>query len=535
MSFRTRVLLCVLGTAVMVAGLISFVVDRRIRHEGEHELMDKSRAILDRIEVVRSYIASQGGLDFAISEAKRLYPDGKLSEEMKIKVLKQVPIFASMKVASEGAAESGYIFRVFSDEPRRKENLATPEELAILRKFAADPNLKEWSVVDDHSVHVYRPVYLSKAQGCLSCHGAPTTSPWGNGKDILGHEMENWADNKLHGVFMIEASLAPIQAASNHTLLIILVASTIISIAVAGLSILWIRKPLRQLTESAEQLERGRADLQSAATQLGTSAADLRDASVSAAASIEETSASTHEIESLVSQTHDNAQSAAAAIDVCADRLSDSITEIGKLRESMIEIEKKSTEIQRINSVIDDLAFQTNLLALNAAIEAARAGEAGRGFSVVAEAVRALSLRSSHSASEIRTLVDSTSGAVSSGVTLTKGADEKLREANHQFAKVKEITDQVRQMAREQSTGIEQINQAIQELDQVTQQNSTRAEHVSNRSQEMTAQSEQMGESIKVLEFVVSGRHMTAKHSSHTAEILPLDSHESDNKGQRAA
>ncbi len=519
----------------MVAGLVSVVVDRRVRHEGEHELINKSQAILDRIEVVRTYIASQGGLDFAIQEAKRLHPDGKLSDEMKLKVLKQVPIFASMKVGSEGAEESGYKFRVFSDEPRRKENLATPEELSILRKFAADPNLKEWSIVDEHSVHVYRPVYLSKAQGCLSCHGAPATSPWGNGKDILGHEMENWADNKLHGVFMIEASLAPVEAAANQTILLVLGSAGLISILVAGLSILWIRKPLRQLAESAEQLERGRTDLQAAATQLGTSAADLRDASVSAAASIEETSASTHEIESLVSQTHDNAQSAATAIDVCADRLNDSISEIGKLRESMIEIEKKSTEIQRINSVIDDLAFQTNLLALNAAIEAARAGEAGRGFSVVAEAVRALSLRSSHSASEIRTLVDSTSDAVSSGVTLTKGADEKLREANHQFAKVKEITDQVRQMAREQSTGIEQINQAIQELDQVTQQNSTRAEDVSNRSQEMSTQSEQMGQSIKMLEFVVNG-HAAHSTGERHADILPLDSHETpQSKGQRAA
>jgi methyl-accepting chemotaxis protein len=208
MKFSRKVLLSVALACVICTVAAVLVSASRISAIGERDLEDKSRAILSRLEAVRGYNASQGGLKITVENAVKNHPDGNLSKETKSMVLKQVPIFAAMVVGAEGAEKEGYKFRIFSDEPRNKDNTATVSELEIFKKFLADPKLEELTDTTGDQVIVYRPVRLSEAQGCLVCHGDPKTSPWGNGKDILGFPLENWKDGKLHGVFAIISSKA---------------------------------------------------------------------------------------------------------------------------------------------------------------------------------------------------------------------------------------------------------------------------------------------------------------------------------------
>ena len=151
-----------------------------------------------------------------------------------------------------------------------------------------------------------------------------------------------------------------------------------------------------------------------------------------------------------------------------------------------------TSEIGAIIGVIDEIAFQTNLLALNAGVEAARAGEAGKGFAVVASEVRALAQRSAEAAKEIKDLISTSTQQVEQGVDLvgqTGGALEKI------VAQVSEITGLVTEIAasaREQSTGLAEVNSAVNQMDQVTQQNAAMVEQSTAASHNLAQEAEEL-------------------------------------------
>jgi len=136
------------------------------------------------------------------------------------------------------------------------------------------------------------------------------------------------------------------------------------------------------------------------------------------------------------------------------------------------EINNASRQIVDIIGVIDDIAFQTNLLALNAAVEAARAGEQGRGFAVVANEVRSLAGRSKAAAKQIKDLIEDSARKVENGSQLVNQSGQKLYEIVDSVKKVTEIVGEIATASREQAHGIEQVNQAMTEMDQIMQRNS---------------------------------------------------------------
>ncbi|HEY9224711.1 MAG TPA: methyl-accepting chemotaxis protein, partial [Variovorax sp.] len=179
---------------------------------------------------------------------------------------------------------------------------------------------------------------------------------------------------------------------------------------------------------------------------------------------------------STVKQNADNARQAnqlAVSASEVAVRGGSVVTQVV---DTMGSINASSRKIVDIISVIDGIAFQTNILALNAAVEAARAGEQGRGFAVVASEVRSLAQRSAAAAKEIKSLIDDSVSKVEAGSHQVAEAGQTMEEIVASVKRVTDIMGEIMSASQEQTTGIEQINQAITQMDQVTQQNAALVE-----------------------------------------------------------
>ncbi|HEI8867855.1 TPA: Tar ligand binding domain-containing protein [Serratia odorifera] len=208
------------------------------------------------------------------------------------------------------------------------------------------------------------------------------------------------------------------------------------------------------------------------------------------AASLEETAASMEQLTSTVRMNAENAQQAnqlALSVSDIADRGSQVV---GQVKDKMQAITDSSRRIADIISVMDGIAFQTNILALNAAVEAARAGEQGRGFAVVAGEVRSLAQRSAQSAKEIKGLIEASQNRVQEGEQMAESAAKTMNGIADEVGRVTALMREISAATREQSSGIEQVNVAVAQMDQVAQQNAALVEEsaAATRSLEEQAQ-----------------------------------------------
>jgi len=199
-----------------------------------------------------------------------------------------------------------------------------------------------------------------------------------------------------------------------------------------------------------------------------------------------------------VRQNADNArqanQLASGASDV-AQRGGGVVEEVVR---TMTDIAESSNRVVDIIAVIDGIAFQTNILALNAAVEAARAGEQGRGFAVVASEVRTLAQRSSEAAREIKELIEDSVGKVQNGTQLVDQAGNTMREIVSAIKRVTDIMGEITIASQEQSSGIEQVNQAITSMDETTQQNAALVEQAAAAADSMAQQSNNLVQTVQV-------------------------------------
>ena len=189
------------------------------------------------------------------------------------------------------------------------------------------------------------------------------------------------------------------------------------------------------------------------------------------AVSLEETAAAIERITQNVKKASDKATDAGKVVAQAKADAGHSEGVVDEAVSAMTEIETSSKQISQIISVIDDIAFQTNLLALNAGVEAARAGDAGKGFAVVAQEVRELAQRSANAAKEIKTLIQTSSDQVNSGVSLVHKAGKVLRSIGEQVNSINTSIVSIVEAAREQAAEISEVNSAINEIDKATQQN----------------------------------------------------------------
>lgn len=228
------------------------------------------------------------------------------------------------------------------------------------------------------------------------------------------------------------------------------------------------------------------------ASEISTAADDLSRRTEKQAATLEETATALDELTSSVRSAADGANQASEMVASAKSNAEASGKVVQEAVEAMSEIEISSNQISKITSVIDDIAFQTNLLALNAGVEAARAGEAGRGFAVVASEVRALAQRSSEAAREINDLISKSGSLVKRGVGLVGETGDALKGIVISVSDIANNVTEIAESAREQSSGLAEINAAVNQLDQVTQQNAAMFEETTAASHALTREAENL-------------------------------------------
>ncbi|MGZ3774351.1 MAG: methyl-accepting chemotaxis protein [Pseudobdellovibrionaceae bacterium] len=511
LGLRTKIMFAV-GLACSICAAVAMVIAVKYNNiEFRNGLIERSRTIHSRLESASRYVARQGGLQPITEEYKKKYKSSDmLTDEDKKLILNQVPIYAAMEIGADESAKENYTFRVFSDEPRNIKNKATPEEMEIINKFAADPSLNELTTDKENIVTVYRPVRLVESHNCLVCHGDPATSPWGNGKDILGYRMENWKDGKLRGVFAISNDVSKIQQAlaslgkpsSTTSLAIFIFIGAVGSLLMAAFIT---HSPISSLKNAAENLNKAEDQVTVAATQIARSSQSLSNSTTQQASSLEETVATMEELTSMIRLNTENSKQAASLAASTREIAVKGEKEIKTLIESIHGISADSKRIAEITGVIDDIAFQTNLLALNAAVEAARAGEQGKGFAVVAEAVRSLAQRSSTAAKDIAELINQSVEKIENGNNQANQGGIVLGEIVNAVNKVVELNTEIASASEEQSNGIGQISKAMNQMDQVTQNNAASSGEAAAAAEDLASQANSLKETVGTLDKIITG------------------------------
>ena len=245
----------------------------------------------------------------------------------------------------------------------------------------------------------------------------------------------------------------------------------------------------------------GTDTIATASAQIAAGNLDLSSRTEEQASSLEQTAASREELTSTVKQNAENARQANQLAASASDVAQRGGAVVSDVVQTMASIDQSSKKIVDIIGVIDGIAFQTNILALNAAVEAARAGEQGRGFAVVASEVRNLAQRSASAAKEIKALIDDSVGKVAAGTRLVGQAGSTMDEVVSSIQRVTAIMAEISHASVEQTTGIEQINSSITQMDQVTQQNAALVEQAAAAADAMQEQAAKLADAVSIFKL----------------------------------
>jgi methyl-accepting chemotaxis protein len=277
-----------------------------------------------------------------------------------------------------------------------------------------------------------------------------------------------------------------------------------------------------RLTQVIGSIKVGADEVSNASQEMSQGNTNLSQRTEEQASSLEETASSMEQMTATVRQNADNARQANQLAAGARGQAEKGGQVVSEAVSAMSEINTSSKKIADIIGVIDEIAFQTNLLALNAAVEAARAGEQGRGFAVVASEVRNLAQRSATAAKEIKGLIQDSVAKVEDGSRLVDESGRALEDIVMAVKKVSDIVAEIATASAEQSSGIEQVNKAIMQMDEMTQQNAALVEQAAAASEAMNEQAHSMKglmDYFKVDEQAVAAAVQEIGASSRMASI----------------
>ena len=306
-----------------------------------------------------------------------------------------------------------------------------------------------------------------------------------------------------------ETSVANCRLITGSLLLLVCCAGVVLFFAIRQINRV-LRSTVAEVTEVSVQIA-------SAAGQVAASSQSLAQGASEQAATIEETSSASVEINSMARRNTENSHSAAEAVARSQEGFEKANNSLSEMVGAMEGINASSQKISKIIKVIDEIAFQTNILALNAAVEAARAGEAGMGFAVVANEVRNLAQRCAQAAKDTADLIEDSIQRSNGGRIKVDHVAVAIRTITAEASKVKLLVEEINLGSVEQTRGIDQIGRAITQMEQVTQSSAANAEESAAAAEELSAQAKAMQDVVAALGAMVDGvraSHINAKNRS---------------------
>ncbi|CAN7522810.1 methyl-accepting chemotaxis protein [Acidovorax sp. LjRoot194] len=386
----------------------------------------------------------------------------------------------NIQLIEQGNKEAGFDFLVEKTIPARNVVLAVLAKENIAQEKHLDLTLDTIEIDAQRSLHVLLAAVMTIAVGQLvfSWHIAAT----------LKHrviESQAVADRVRDGNLTV-----PVTDSSRDEF-----SPLLASLAVMQDSLSTVVAKVRMGSESVA----------SASTQISAGNNDLSNRTESQASALQETAASMEELNSTVRLNAENARLANQLAQSASSVASQGGAVVADVVRTMKDINDSSNKIADIIGVIDSIAFQTNILALNAAVEAARAGEQGRGFAVVASEVRSLAGRSATAAREIKALIATSVERVGTGTALVDRAGQTMADVVSSIQKVTDIVAEISAAGSEQSQGVQQVNEAVLQMDQATQQNAALVEEMAAAAGSLDMQARDLVDTVAVFQLGALG------------------------------
>jgi len=515
--------------AVTLATLLSVAIVYEVSsHNRIAELHNRMSSIISQSELVAANMDDMthshafnipGLLESAKAQAR-----GRPLKEIysSTDLYKTIPIVAAWKSVEGPASKNGFTFFTPSRPGVTARNPKNSNGTEFAEAFAAfEKGQEEYFMIDrsHDEIVLGRPVRLQAS--CLTCHGDPAKSVTADGKDILGFPMENMKLDDVKGAFVLKASIGhdPVMISTMKTMAG--GGCVALLVVLGGFYFINKRSIVKPLAASIRQLEEASNQTAISADEISTGSRTVAEGASEQAAALEQTSASLEEMSSMTKRNAENASQVTELARQTRQAADDGAQNMTAMCASVDAIKTSSDDIAKIIHTIDEIAFQTNLLALNAAIEAARAGEAGMGFSVVAEEVRALALRSAQAAKETETKIAAAIHLTKEGVETSGKVAKTFSAILSKAHQVEALAQQVANASQEQSQGISQQNAAVSEMDRVTQASAAASEQSAASAGELAHQAATMRAAVNDLLLLVTGQ--SAESSSDAARIRALD------------